>query len=85
MKIISSQSSIANLNISSNTPLVLPMTNHIIVDKITHVYECENCGFKSEAPWMTPSEDIVAAAIDYFYEEHRDCMHNQCVASAITD
>lgn len=74
MKIISSQSTIENVNISSNTPLVLPMTDHVIIDKITSVYQCENCGFKSEPPWMTPSEDVVAAAIDCFYEEHSDCV-----------
>jgi hypothetical protein len=66
MKIIFSQSTIESTNISSNTPLELPMTDLIIIDKITHVYECENCGFKSEPPWMAPSEDVVAAAIDYF-------------------
>ena len=50
------------------------MTDHIIIDKITHVYECENCGFKSEPPWMTPSDDVMTAAIDYFYDEHSGCL-----------
>ena len=50
------------------------MTDHILIDKITHVYECENCGFKSEPPWMTPPDDVMTAAIDCFYEEHRGCV-----------
>jgi len=49
------------------------MIDHIIINKITHVYECINCGVVSEPPWMTPPSDIAVEAIDMFISDHRDC------------
>ena len=49
------------------------MTDHIIIDTVTHVYECLNCGFKSEPPWMIPPADIALEAVDFFLAEHNDC------------
>ena len=49
------------------------MTDHIIINKITHVYECENSGYVSEPPWMTPPADVALEAFDYFFSEHMDC------------
>jgi hypothetical protein len=51
----------------------IQMTDHIIINKITHVYECENCGYISEPPWMTPPVDVSVEAIDSFISEHKDC------------
>jgi hypothetical protein len=31
------------------------MPEHIIINDETYLYECLNCGFKSDPPWMTPT------------------------------
>jgi hypothetical protein len=49
------------------------MPEHIIINDETNVYECLNCGFKSEPPWMTPLSDIAQDARDHFIAEHKDC------------
>jgi len=49
------------------------MTDHIIIDEITHVYLCKNCGYESEPPWMHPPADIALEAIEFFISEHEDC------------
>jgi len=50
------------------------LTEHIIINDETNVYECLNCGFKSEPPWMTPPQDIAQDAKDHFIAEHINCM-----------
>jgi hypothetical protein len=49
------------------------MPEHIIINDETYLYECLNCGFKSEPPWMTPPPDIAQDARDHFISEHKDC------------
>ena len=49
------------------------MPDHIIINDDTYVYECLNCGFRSETPWMTPPPDIAQDARDHFIAEHKDC------------
>jgi hypothetical protein len=49
------------------------MPDHIIINDDTYVYECLNCGFRSETPWMTPPSDIAQDARDHFIREHKDC------------
>lgn len=49
------------------------MPEHIVIDDETHVYQCLNCGFQSEPPWMTPPPDIAQDARDHFIVEHQDC------------
>ena len=49
------------------------MPEHIIIKNETFLYECLNCGFKSEPPWMTPPPDIAQDAKDHFISEHKDC------------
>jgi hypothetical protein len=49
------------------------MPKHLIISYENNVYECLNCGFKSEPPWMTPPQDIAQEAKDHFISEHKDC------------
>jgi hypothetical protein len=49
------------------------MPEHIIINDETYLYECLNCGFKSEPPWMTPPPDIAQDARDHFFAEHKNC------------
>jgi len=49
------------------------MFEHVIVDRINFIYECLNCGIKSDPPWMTPPIDIALEAESCFIDEHKDC------------
>jgi len=49
------------------------MLDHIIINDEAYVYECLNCGFTSEPPWMTPPPDIAQDARDQFIAEHKHC------------
>ena len=55
------------------------MPEHIIISYETNVYECLNCGFISEPPWMTPPPDIAQDARDHFIAEHKDCQSKASV------
>jgi hypothetical protein len=48
------------------------MPEHIIINDEANVYECLNCGFKSELPWMTKPPDIAQDARNHFIAEHKD-------------
>jgi hypothetical protein len=49
------------------------MSEHIIIDNVNNVYECKNCGIKTEPPWMTPPPNIALDARDFFISQHNDC------------
>lgn len=49
------------------------MPEHLIISYETNVYECRNCGFKSERPWMKPPLDVAQDAKDHFIAEHKGC------------
>jgi hypothetical protein len=49
------------------------MPEHIIINDETNVYECLNCGVKSELPWMPQPQDIPQDARNYFIAEHEGC------------
>ena len=53
------------------------MTDHIILDYKTHIYECLHCGDITEPPWMGPSPDIADGARCYFVEMHQDCTNTE--------
>jgi hypothetical protein len=48
------------------------MLGNIIINDETNVYECLNCGFKSELPWTPQPPDIAQDARDNFIAEHKD-------------
>jgi hypothetical protein len=58
------------------------MPEHIIINDETYLYECLNCGFKSEPPWMTPPPAIAQDARDHFISEHKDCQSTPFAATA---
>jgi hypothetical protein len=49
------------------------MSEYLIITYENNVYECLNCGFKSEPPWMTPPKDIAQDTKDHFIDEHKGC------------